>query len=74
MEFMMEETFGPTVGIMKVKNEEEAKTLMNDSPYGLTASPIPFASNIVCDISNTIFFKSTLFKSLISLVFFIKTG
>ena len=38
MEFMMEETFGPTVGIMKVKNEEEAKTLMNDSPYGLTAS------------------------------------
>ena len=38
MEFMMEETFGPTVGIMKVKNEEEATTLMNDSPYGLTAS------------------------------------
>ena len=38
MEFMMEETFGPTVGIMKVKNEEEAKNLMNDSPYGLTAS------------------------------------
>ena len=38
MDFMMEETFGPTVGIMKVTNEEEAKTLMNDSPYGLTAS------------------------------------
>ena len=38
MEFMMEETFGPSVGIMKVKNEEEAKNLMNDSPYGLTAS------------------------------------
>ena len=38
MGFMMEETFGPTVGIMKVINEEEAKTLMNDSPYGLTAS------------------------------------
>ena len=38
MEFMMEETFGPTVGIMKVKNEKEAEILMNDSAYGLTAS------------------------------------
>ncbi len=38
MEFMMEETFGPTVGIMKVKNDKEAEKLMNDSPYGLTAS------------------------------------
>jgi len=38
MEFMMEETFGPTVGIMKVKNDNEAEQLMNDSPYGLTAS------------------------------------
>ena len=37
MKFMMEETFGPTVGIMKVKNEDEAAHLMNDSPYGLTA-------------------------------------
>ncbi len=37
MKFMMEETFGPTVGIMKVKNEDEAAKLMNDSPYGLTA-------------------------------------
>ena len=38
MEFMKEETFGPTVGIMKVKNEEDAINLMNDSVYGLTAS------------------------------------
>lgn len=38
MEFMMEETFGPCVGIMKVKDELEAIKLMNDSPYGLTAS------------------------------------
>jgi acyl-CoA reductase-like NAD-dependent aldehyde dehydrogenase len=37
MKFMMEETFGPSVGIMKVKNENEAAELMNDSPYGLTA-------------------------------------
>lgn len=38
MEFMREETFGPTVGIMKVQNEKEAIKLMNDSDYGLTAS------------------------------------
>ncbi len=38
MGFMTEETFGPCVGIMKVKNENEAIKLMNDSPYGLTAS------------------------------------
>ena len=38
MEFMKEETFGPTVGIMKVSNEKEAIQLMNDSDYGLTAS------------------------------------
>jgi len=38
MEFMTEETFGPAVGIMKVKNDEEAIWLMNDSKYGLTAS------------------------------------
>ena len=38
MNFMTEETFGPCVGIMKVKDENEAIKLMNDSPYGLTAS------------------------------------
>ncbi len=38
MRFMMEETFGPAVGIMPVKDHLEAKQLMNDSPYGLTAS------------------------------------
>lgn len=38
MEFMREETFGPAVGIMKVKSDDEAVALMNDSKYGLTAS------------------------------------
>ncbi len=38
MDVMYEETFGPVVGIMKVKNDDEALKLMNDSPYGLTAS------------------------------------
>ena len=38
MRVMMEESFGPVVGIMKVKDDAEAVALMNDSPYGLTAS------------------------------------
>lgn len=38
MRVMREESFGPVVGIMPVKDDEEALALMNDSPYGLTAS------------------------------------
>jgi acyl-CoA reductase-like NAD-dependent aldehyde dehydrogenase len=40
MECMTEETFGPTLPIMKVENEEEAIRLANDSPYGLGASVV----------------------------------
>ncbi len=38
MAVMREESFGPVVGIMKVRDDSEAIELMNDSPYGLTAS------------------------------------
>jgi acyl-CoA reductase-like NAD-dependent aldehyde dehydrogenase len=38
MSVMVEESFGPVVGIMKVRDDSEAIALMNDSPYGLTAS------------------------------------
>ena len=38
MTIMSEETFGPAVGIMKVKGDAEALALMNDSRYGLTVS------------------------------------
>jgi acyl-CoA reductase-like NAD-dependent aldehyde dehydrogenase len=38
MRIMTEETFGPVVGIMPVKDDDEAIALMNDSRYGLTAS------------------------------------
>lgn len=38
MDVMREESFGPVIGIMRVRDDEEAISLMNDSPYGLTCS------------------------------------
>ncbi len=38
MRVMTEESFGPVVGIMPVKDDAEAVALMNDCRYGLTAS------------------------------------
>ena len=35
---MKGESFGPIIGIMKVRNDEEAIQLMQDTEYGLTAS------------------------------------
>ena len=38
MKVMREESFGPVIGIMKVKDDNEAIQKMNDTQYGLTAS------------------------------------
>jgi len=38
MKIMTEETFGPTLPIMKVSDAEEAVRLANDTPYGLASS------------------------------------
>ena len=38
MRAMRDESFGPVVGIMSVKDDAEAVRLMNDSNFGLTAS------------------------------------
>ena len=38
MRVMRDESFGPVVGIMPVKDDDEAIALMNDSQFGLTAS------------------------------------
>jgi acyl-CoA reductase-like NAD-dependent aldehyde dehydrogenase len=37
MLLMREESFGPVIGIQKVKGDDEAVALMNDTRYGLTA-------------------------------------
>eukprot|EP01117_Protostelium_nocturnum_P010061 TRINITY_DN3588_c0_g1_i1.p1 TRINITY_DN3588_c0_g1~~TRINITY_DN3588_c0_g1_i1.p1 ORF type:complete len:508 (-),score=218.25 TRINITY_DN3588_c0_g1_i1:1532-3013(-) len=37
MDVMMEESFGPIIGIQKVSNVDEAIALMNDCKYGLTS-------------------------------------
>ena len=38
MKLMMEESFGPVVGIQRVKDDAEAVALMADTEYGLTAA------------------------------------
>lgn len=38
MKVMRDESFGPIIGIMKVKDDDEAIRLMQDSEYGLTAA------------------------------------
>ncbi|MEJ0033938.1 MAG: aldehyde dehydrogenase family protein [Bacteroidota bacterium] len=38
MSIMREESFGPVIGIMKVKNDDEAIKMMSDTEYGLTAA------------------------------------
>jgi acyl-CoA reductase-like NAD-dependent aldehyde dehydrogenase len=38
MKVMKEETFGPVIGIQKVKNDEEAYQLMQDTEFGLTSA------------------------------------
>lgn len=38
MSVMRDESFGPVIGIMRVGSDDEAIALMNDSPFGLTAS------------------------------------
>jgi acyl-CoA reductase-like NAD-dependent aldehyde dehydrogenase len=38
MKVMMDESFGPIIGIQKVKSDAEAVSMMLDTPYGLTSA------------------------------------
>ncbi|HEY0655661.1 MAG TPA: aldehyde dehydrogenase family protein [Chryseosolibacter sp.] len=38
MSVMRDESFGPVIGIMKVKDDQEAISMMNDTEYGLTSA------------------------------------
>lgn len=38
MNIMVQESFGPVLGVMEVESDEQAIQLMNDSPYGLSAA------------------------------------
>jgi acyl-CoA reductase-like NAD-dependent aldehyde dehydrogenase len=50
MQVMMEESFGPVVGIQAVMGDDEAITLMNDSAYGLTAAVFTQDENAALEI------------------------
>ncbi|MFV2060719.1 MAG: aldehyde dehydrogenase family protein [Gammaproteobacteria bacterium] len=52
MSIMTTESFAPIVGIMKVKNDQQAIDLMNDSHYGLTASIWSHSKNDIMNIAN----------------------
>ncbi|KAJ3080454.1 hypothetical protein HK102_003054 [Quaeritorhiza haematococci] len=54
MRIMKEETFGPVFGIMKVKSDEEAIKLMNDSEFGLSASVWTMDETAALDIGDRI--------------------
>ena len=54
MAIMSEESFAPVVGIMKVKNDEDALAHINDSQYGLTASIWTQDENAMLALANDI--------------------
>lgn len=54
MSVMRDESFGPVVGIMAVGDDAEAVDLMNDSPFGLTASVWTQDANAAESIGKTL--------------------
>lgn len=68
MVVMKDETFGPVIPVMKVKSDEEAVRLMNDSHFGLTASiwtkDVPKGNELADDVeAGTVFVNRCDFPS-----------
>jgi acyl-CoA reductase-like NAD-dependent aldehyde dehydrogenase len=74
MTVMTEETFGPVIPVMRVKNDKEAIKLMNDGEFGLTASiwtkDTDKGAQIAADIdAGTIFVNRCDFPSPVGYLF-----
>jgi acyl-CoA reductase-like NAD-dependent aldehyde dehydrogenase len=54
MPIMIEETFGPLVCIMRVSDDEEAISMINDSRFGLTASIFTLDEEIALDLGKRV--------------------
>ena len=54
MRVMTEESFGPVIGIMSVRGDDEAIKLMNDSEFGLTAAIFTQNEDAAIDIGNQV--------------------
>lgn len=72
MVVMKEETFGPVIPVMKVKDDAEAILLMNDSDLGLTASvwskDVAAAEKLIEDIeAGTVFVNRSDYPSPVSI-------
>ena len=50
MKVMMDESFGPIIGIQKVKDDSEAIKLMLDTPYGLTSAVYTKDENLALEL------------------------
>ena len=71
MVVMKDETFGPIIPIMKVKDDEEAIRYMNDSEFGLTASiwtkDVALGQRLADDVeAGTVFVNRSDFPSPVS--------
>lgn len=76
MAVMKDETFGPVIPVMKVKSDEEAVRLMNDSEFGLTASiwtkDVEKAAELADDVeAGTVFVNRCDYPSPVRLPFLV---
>ena len=79
MLIMKEETFGPVIPVMKVKDDNEAVALMNDSDFGLTASiwtkDVQRGHELIDDVeAGTVFVNRADFPAPVSTIKYAQIG